>query len=350
MSNSAALSKQQVGTALAGTSAAVDEILTGIVKDIAYELSETHRMVIDHTPNLTNQELYEHLTRRRPKHRLHTLEASSYSKPDGGYLVITLDDGRRLILLGAENKYQGTPGAKSRGNAIERSGKNIDFCETWMAEEKSVPYVVFCFGRDFEAGSYIRDRAATLLHSQPLDTLNFWKDEYDQGGASIFTKADGYFDPTFITDVLTQIAELSIEYYTVKYGNRIYRGLYDAFSTALYTVMQQASPTGVQIDFRSDYLTTHLITYLGNKRALLPFINQAIEDIKQDSLRQTFSMFDGFSGSGSVARLMKYYATELFVNDMEHYSTTLNRCYLANRSEVDLERIEKHIEYLNKHK
>lgn len=104
----------------------------------------------------------------------------------------------------------------------------------------------------------------------------------------------------------------------------------------------------MEINFKSDYLTENIATYIGNKRKLLQFINHAIEDIQDDLGRTQVSLFDGFSGSGIVARMFKHYASELYVNDLEGYSNTINRCYLANRSEVpdscDL------INYLNQHK
>ena len=40
----------------------------------------------------------------------------------------------------------------------------------------------------------------------------------------------------------------------------------------------------------------------------------------------------------------------LYVNDIEPYSQTLNRCYLANISEVDVEKVKHYIDYLNAHK
>src|SRR5689334_19693144 len=66
------------------------------------------------------------------------------------------------------------------------------------------------------------------------------------------------------------------------------------------------------INFKSNYLTNHLITYIGNKRKLLPFINDVVNDIKKKLDKEKISIFDGFSGSGSVARLFKYHATELY--------------------------------------
>ena len=61
-------------------------------------------------------------------------------------------------------------------------------------------------------------------------------------------------------------------------------------------------------------------------------------------------VFDGFVGSGASARLLKAFASEIHVNDLEDYSETVNRAYLANRSEINIEELEKHIDWLNKNK
>jgi adenine-specific DNA-methyltransferase len=61
-------------------------------------------------------------------------------------------------------------------------------------------------------------------------------------------------------------------------------------------------------------------------------------------------MFDGFTGSGCVARLFKHYASELYANDLEAYSETINNCYLANKSEVAIDEVKELIDYLNEHK
>ena len=90
----------------------------------------------------------------------------------------------------------------------------------------------------------------------------------------------------------------------------------------------------MNVDFSSEFLTDHLITYIGNKRKLLPFINNAIDDIKQRLGNDHPTMLDGFSGTGCVARMFKHYASSLWVNDFEHYSETVNTCYLCNKSDV----------------
>ena len=90
-----------------------------------------------------------------------------------------------------------------------------------------------------------------------------------------------------------------------------------------------------------DYLKSQIITYIGNKRSLLGYISDALETVRDDLGQERLSMADLFSGSGIVARLFKGYASELIVNDIEPYSTLINSCYLANRSEVDWPLLEK---------
>lgn len=104
------------------------------------------------------------------------------------------------------------------------------------------------------------------------------------------------------------------------------------------------------LDFNSEYFVSHLITYLGNKRRLLPFINSGIEIAKQKLGKKEITALDGFSGSGVVARLLKYHTSELISNDFEQYTKTINTAYLTNKSSVDKKRLADAINYLNSNK
>jgi adenine-specific DNA-methyltransferase len=84
------------------------------------------------------------------------------------------------------------------------------------------------------------------------------------------------------------------------------------------------------------FLTAQILTYLGNKRALLPFLEQGVRRVQKRLGHKKLSIFDAFSGSGIVARLFKQYAGHLLVNDLEPYSRVMNECYLANQSEIDV--------------
>jgi len=88
------------------------------------------------------------------------------------------------------------------------------------------------------------------------------------------------------------------------------------------------------------YLNEQLITYIGNKRALLHFIEQGLRLVCQWLGKEKLATFDVFSGSGVVARFLKRYSARLFVNDIETYSHIINTCYLANTSALDLPALE----------
>jgi len=99
------------------------------------------------------------------------------------------------------------------------------------------------------------------------------------------------------------------------------------------------------------YLTEQLITYIGNKRALLGFIGESINDIKRELDLDKLITFDGFAGSGVVSRYLKQHSSMVYSNDLEKYSATVTKSYLTNKSEIDLNilsKIYKEIEELKK--
>jgi len=104
------------------------------------------------------------------------------------------------------------------------------------------------------------------------------------------------------------------------------------------------------LDLKGDFFSSHLITYIGNKRRLLPFLHRSFIDIQKKIGKEKLVILDGFSGSGAPARLLKAFASELHVNDLEDYSETINRAYLANKSEVNVKELKKYIDWLNRNK
>ncbi|WP_420825168.1 DNA adenine methylase [Thiospirillum jenense] len=56
---------------------------------------------------------------------------------------------------------------------------------------------------------------------------------------------------------------------------------------------------------------------MGNKRALLPLIGQAIAQVKHCLNKNRLSYLDLFSGSGIVARYMKQHPSYLIANVLE---------------------------------
>lgn len=96
-----------------------------------------------------------------------------------------------------------------------------------------------------------------------------------------------------------------------------------------------------------DYLSRQLITYIGNKRALLGPIGASVERVKRRLGKSKLAIFDAFSGSGVVSRFFKAHSSLLIANDMEDYAAVVGRCYLRNRSDVDLPAIARIIADFN---
>ncbi len=96
-----------------------------------------------------------------------------------------------------------------------------------------------------------------------------------------------------------------------------------------------------------EYLSRQLITYIGNKRTLLGHIGSAVERVKGRLGKSRLRVFDAFSGSGVVSRFLKAHASLLVSNDLEDYAAVTARCYLRNRSTVDLPAIARTVADLN---
>ena len=96
-----------------------------------------------------------------------------------------------------------------------------------------------------------------------------------------------------------------------------------------------------------EFLTENLITYIGNKRALLEPIERAVQIVRDELGKSRLRTMDAFSGSGVVARLLKQYSSEVIANDLEDYSRIINSCFLSNRSDLDLEQFRLVVESLN---
>ena len=107
------------------------------------------------------------------------------------------------------------------------------------------------------------------------------------------------------------------------------------------------SSAKTKLKLGDNYLSGQIITYMGNKRKLLPVISELIDKIKTELNSTTLTIGDGFAGSGIVSRLLKTKATKLYTNDLAGYSKTLNECYLATPNEQTLQNIKMYIDTAN---
>ena len=94
------------------------------------------------------------------------------------------------------------------------------------------------------------------------------------------------------------------------------------------------------------YLREQVITCIGNKRALLPFIAAAVDRVRERLGKKRLRILDLFSGSGIVARFFKQYSEFLLANDLELYSFMVNSCYLSNVETVPTKRLGQALKYL----
>ncbi len=90
-----------------------------------------------------------------------------------------------------------------------------------------------------------------------------------------------------------------------------------------------------------EYLQSQLITYIGNKRALLNFIGEGVKLVQNRLKKEKLNCLDVFAGSGIVSRYLKQYSKSITVNDLEKYSCIINKCYLTNKTDVDLKKLQE---------
>lgn len=96
-----------------------------------------------------------------------------------------------------------------------------------------------------------------------------------------------------------------------------------------------------------DYLSKQIITYIGNKRELLSEIEKMVVFVRDKLNKDKMVCCDLFSGSGIVARLLKQYSSKVIANDLESYSVVLNKCYLSNKNELDINMYNKYLNEIN---
>ena len=63
------------------------------------------------------------------------------------------------------------------------------------------------------------------------------------------------------------------------------------------------------------FIHQKMITYLGNKRKLIPEIESIIQEVCQVLKKDKLNLLDGFAGSSVVSRLFTKYADDLYSND-----------------------------------
>jgi type II restriction enzyme len=121
----------------------------------------------------------------------------SSMRPDGGILSIISKDDKKYPILITEVKNQGTNDIlmaqgnpkQSKGNAVERLGKNVIGFRTMLLHESIFPFVCFGDACDFATDSSILDRVITISMFGELNKIKV----HNEGPNGIFNRGSFYF-------------------------------------------------------------------------------------------------------------------------------------------------------------
>jgi type II restriction enzyme len=181
MAHKARLRENRYGTIINLTSKQQETALGEAVLETTELLTGKFGYALVHQKKAVLTEIVADLRSQFPDVEFADPFTTSSMSPDGGILSLILKDrGRHLPILITEAKNQGTNDARaeaglppqSKGNAIERLGKNVIGFRTMMLSTGIMPFVCFGYGIDFDEGSSILDRVATIAMFGALNTIN----------------------------------------------------------------------------------------------------------------------------------------------------------------------------------
>jgi adenine-specific DNA-methyltransferase len=123
------------------------------------------------------------------------------------------------------------------------------------------------------------------------------------------------------------------------------RGLKGCSGKKKAEIVQLLSTTSSVALTESEFVLQPMITYIGNKRKLVPWIMEIVEKIASN---KKLNVLDGFAGSGVVSRALMPFCSQLHSNDLEYYSYILLRCFLETPSLAQKVEINKCFEEMER--
>jgi adenine-specific DNA-methyltransferase len=147
-----------------------------------------------------------------------------------------------------------------------------------------------------------------------------------------------------MSDTTTDYTKLKLIELLQLCRNRGLKGCSGLKKGALIELLSSTSSTAL---IESDFVYQPMITYIGNKRKLVSWIMEVIEEIRAEFDRP-LHILDGFAGSGVVSRALMPFCSQLHTNDMEYYSFILLRCFLETPTLEQRERIHSHFREMEK--
>jgi adenine-specific DNA-methyltransferase len=95
------------------------------------------------------------------------------------------------------------------------------------------------------------------------------------------------------------------------------------------------------------YVEQPMLTCIGNKRKIVHYIRNVVDQIAAREGKTKLTIVDGFAGSCVVSRELAAVSSEIYVNDMELYSFLMAKCFLQTPTFEQQSRIERHIDKMN---
>jgi len=224
--------KSRKGTIINRTSRQMEQSVTkALLKTIEY-IEEKFNINLDHVSDLFLKDIVLELRERYTDVDFSYKFDKSSMRPDGGILSVVSKDGKKYPILITEVKNQGTNDIlmaqgkpkQSKGNAIERLGKNVIGFRTVLLHESIFPFVCFGDGCDFASDSSILDRVITISMFGELNKIRV----HNEGPNGIFNRGSFYFrekkwSEKEMFEIMKEVAEKSVYYYFSKYGENCFK-------------------------------------------------------------------------------------------------------------------------------
>jgi type II restriction enzyme len=233
MSHKDELRNQRTGTIINKTSLKMEKNVMKALRQTQEYIISKFGVELDHVPDLYLKEIVLELRAMHKDVDFSYRFDKSSMRPDGGILnIVSKNREKEYPILITEVKNQGTndlrvkegKAKQSKGNAIERLGKNVIGFRTALLHESIFPFVCFGDGCDFAPDSSILDRVITISMFGELNTVRV----HNEGLNGIFNRGSFYFREKKWTvkemfEIMKEISEKSVHYYFSKYGEDCFR-------------------------------------------------------------------------------------------------------------------------------
>lgn len=232
MSSKDRLRLQRESTVINVTSKKQEKLLGNILTVLYKDLTDKYGVKLVHESQWFLKDIVKKLRKHYPEVNFDSMFNTSSMRPDGGILSIVDKNGEYFPILITEVKNQGTNDLRaqegkrkqSKGNAIERLGKNVIGFRIALMMESIFPFVCFGDGCDFSDDSSILDRVITIAMFGELNKTYL----HNEGSGLQFNRGSFYFRVPLWTEkemlsIMSDIAERSILYYFSKYDEKAFR-------------------------------------------------------------------------------------------------------------------------------